>query len=417
MARKAQQLTDTQIRKIKAGNKVISLSDGGGLYLQVELSGSKTWLFKYTKPYTKKRTNKTIGSYPTITLAQARAKRDEYQALVMKGIDPKDYEQHQSQLQAEAMNNTFSKIAGLWFDDRKHKPDFSERTQKETWQRFERHILPTLGDYPINEITPLMAINALKPLERDGKYTELSKVITKINEVMTYALHRGIIPANNLAKIGKEFTKPTPKGMNTIDLTELPEFLRLFYENKERGRFSPLSFYAVILTLLTGSRPSKIAKAKWEDINLNDGLWSYRVQKGNKNLPEGRLHTVTLSTQAIHLLQKVKAINAALNIKSEFVFYSPTAKAGHITIEAIRQAIVKTLGVGKLTTHGIRHLLSTALNEQGKYKEDWIEKALSHKDKNRIRGIYNKAEYIEHRKEMLQEWGDYIENIAPKPFL
>ncbi len=416
MARKTQQLTDTQIKKAKTGEKVISLSDGGGLYLQIELSGSKTWLFKYAKPYTKKRTNKTLGSYPTITLAQARAKRDEYQSLLAQGIDPKDYEQQQSQQQANALNNTFEKVALNWFEDRKLKPDFSERTAQDTWKRFNRHILPTLGNYPIQEITPLMAINALKPLELAGKYTELSKVVTKINEVMTYALHRGIIPTNNLAKIGKEFTKPTPQGMNTIEPQELESFITAFYQAKENNRFSPFSFYAVLLVLLTGGRPSEIAGAKWVDIDFSENLWTYRVQKGNKNLKGGRLHIVTLSRQAVAVLQKMREISTALSLNSEFVFPSLTAKSGHITIEAMRNAIIKTLGKGKLTTHGIRHLISTSLNERD-YNADWIEKALSHKGKDRIREIYNKAKYLEQRAGMLQDWGDYLESIAPKPFV
>lgn len=416
MARKTQQLTDTQIKKAKQGEKIISLSDGGGLYLQIELSGSKIWLFKYTKPYTKKRTNKTIGYYPNVTLAQARAKRDEYQALLAQGVDPKDYEQQQSQLKAEVINNTFEKVALNWFEDRKLKPDFSERTAQDTLKRFQRHILPTIGSYPIQDITPLIAINALKPLELAGKYTELSKVITKINEVMNYALHRGIISTNNLAKIGKEFTRPTPEGMNTIEPEELENFVKAFYQAKEDNRFSPFSFYAVLLVLLTGGRPSEIAGAKWGDIDFSQSLWAYQVQKGNKNLKGGRLHIVTLSTQALSVLHKVREISTALNLSSEFVFPSINAKSGHITIEAMRNAIVKTLGKGKLTTHGIRHLISTSLNERD-YNADWIEKALSHKGKDRIRDIYNKAKYLEQRARMLQDWGDYLESLAPKPFV
>ncbi|UXN34627.1 integrase arm-type DNA-binding domain-containing protein [Avibacterium paragallinarum] len=416
MARKTQQLTDTQIRKARADNKEITLSDGNGLFIVVALSQSKIWHFKYTNPRTKKRTKKTIGRYPAITLAQARAKRDEYQSLLAQGIDPKDYEQQQNQQQANALNNTFEKVALNWFEDRKLKPDFSERTAQDTWKRFNRHILPTLGNYPIQEITPLMAINALKPLELAGKYTELSKVVTKINEVMTYALHRGIISTNNLAKIGKEFTKPTPQGMNTIEPQELESFITAFYQAKENNHFSPLSFYAVLLVLLTGGRPSEIAGAKWADIDFSENLWAYRVQKGNKNLKGGRLHIVTLSRQAVAVLQKMREISTALNLSGDFVFPSVTAKSGHITIEAMRKAIIKTLGKGKLTTHGIRHLISTSLNERD-YNADWIEKALSHKGKDRIRDIYNKAKYLEQRAEMLQDWGDYVESLAPKPFV
>lgn len=109
---------------------------------------------------------------------------------------------------------------------------------------------------------------------------------------MRYALHRGLIETNNLANIGNEFDKPITKGMSTIPPEELRSFLVKFYEARDNNRFSPLSFYAVMLTLLTGSRPSEIAKAKWSDIDFDTGIWSYLVQKGNKNRPEGQLHTV-----------------------------------------------------------------------------------------------------------------------------
>lgn len=273
--------------------------------------------------------------------------------------------------------------------------------------------------HPINAIMPLIAINALKPLERDGKLETVRKIISKINDVMRFALHRGFIASNNLAEIHKEFDKPVSAGMKTIEPEELADFIAKLYQAKEAGRFGLSSFYAVMLVLLTGGRPSEIAKAKWEDVSLDERLWRYTVQKGNKNRPQGRVHTVTLSTQAVTVFEKMKAYNAMMtpHLISPFVFVSETAKAGHLTIEAIRQAIIKSVGSGKLTTHGIRHLFSTSLNETGDYKADWIEQALSHKDRNTIRQVYNKAQYLEQRFDMLQRWGDYIESLAPKPFL
>ena len=233
---------------------------------------------------------------------------------------------------------------------------------------------------------------------------------------MRYALHRGLIATNNLAEIQREFDKPSAKSMNTIEPDELAEFLSKFYEARHKGRFSPSSFYAVMLALLTGSRPSEIARAQWEDIDTTAQTWSYRVQKGNKNLPEGRLHIVTLSRQAVAIFEKMREIQTALSLNSNFVFASTTAKSGHITIEALRMAIIRSMGEGRLTTHGIRHLFSTSLNDKN-YNADWIEKALSHKDKNAIRGTYNKAYYIHQRAEMLQAWADYVESLALSPIV
>lgn len=412
-------LVDTQIRQAKPKDKDYPLSDGGGLRLIVRKSGAKVFVFNYYKPYTKTRTNFTIGEYPEISLIQARKEHAKARALLAQNIDPVRQRELDKQEQANRLDLTFGKMAVKWFEDRKLKADFSERTAKDTWALFERHILPHFATYPISEITPLIAINALKPLERAGKLETTRKVIAKINEVMRYALHRGLITTNNLSDIGKEFDKPTPQSMNTIQPDELAEFLQAFYQKRDDGRFGLNVFYAVMLVLLTGGRPSEIAKAKWEDIDEKERVWAYQVQKGNKNLPEGRTHIVTLSRQSIELLNKMKHFNEVVNanIQSPFVFASVASKkTGHLSIESMRKAIIKSIGEDRLTTHGIRHLFSTSLNEQN-FNADWIERALSHKDRNRIRGSYNKANYLEQRFNMLQHWADYVEELAPKPFL
>ena len=409
MARIIKPLTDKEIRNAKADK--FPLRDGNGLSLDITDTGAKIWRFNYFKPFTQKRTNISLGKLSDMTLTQARAKREEYRQLLAKNIDPRTYELQTKQEIADKQNRTFERMARAWFDDRKLKANFTERTAKDTWALFERHILPAIGKYPIDQLTALIGINAFKPLERAGKLETVRKILNNVNHVMRYALHRGLIATNNLAEI-----QPSAKSMNTIEPDELAEFLSKFYEARHKGRFSPSSFYAVMLALLTGSRPSEIARAQWEDIDTTAQTWSYRVQKGNKNLPEGRLHIVTLSRQAVAIFEKMREIQTALNLNSNFVFASTTAKSGHITIEALRMAIIRSMGEGRLTTHGIRHLFSTSLNDKN-YNADWIEKALSHKDKNAIRGTYNKAYYIHQRAEMLQAWADYVESLAPSPIV
>ena len=404
MARIIKPLTDKEIRNAKADK--FPLRDGNGLSLEITDTGAKIWRFNYFKPFTRKRTNISLGKLSDITLTQARA----------KNIDPRTYELQTKQEIADKQNRTFERMARAWFDDRKLKANFTERTAKDTWALFERHIIPAIGKYPIDQLTALIGINAFKPLERAGKLETVRKILNNVNHVMRYALHRGLIATNNLAEIQREFDKPSAKSMNTIEPDELAEFLSKFYEARHKGRFSPSSFYAVMLALLTGSRPSEIARAQWEDIDTTAQTWSYRVQKGNKNLPEGRLHIVTLSRQAVAIFEKMREIQTALSLNSNFVFASTTAKSGHITIEALRMAIIRSMGEGRLTTHGIRHLFSTSLNDKN-YNADWIEKALSHKDKNAIRGTYNKAYYIHQRAEMLQAWADYVESLAPSPIV
>ncbi len=409
-------LTDTKIRQAKSKDKDYPLADGGGLRLIVRANGSKVFVFNYNRPYTKKKNNITLGAYPEISLKQARERHAQARALLAQNIDPVQQREQDKREQADKLDRTFGKMAVNWFEQRKQQANFSERTAKDTWALFERHILPNFAQYPITDITPLIAINALKPLEKAGKLETVRKVIGKLNDVMKFALHRGFISTNNLIDIHKEFDKPVTQGMKTITPEEIEEFLTALYQEKNNQRFQLNVFYAVMLVMFTGGRPSEIAKAKWSDINFDDRIWAYSVQKGNRNLLQGRLHKVTLSAQVIKLFEKMREYNQLVqpNLNSDYVFASSLSKKkGHISIETMRNAIVKSLGENRLTTHGIRHLFSTTLNEQ-EYSADWIERALSHKDKNAIRGFYNKAEYLEHRFKMLQAWADYLEDKAPE---
>lgn len=192
-------LTDTKIRQAKSKDKDYPLADGGGLRLIVRANGSKVFVFNYNRPYTKKKNNITLGAYPEISLKQARERHAQARALLAQDIDPVQQREQDKREQANKLDRTFGKMAVNWFEQRKQQANFSERTAKDTWALFERHILPNFAQYPITEITPLIAINALKPLEKDGKLETVRKVIGKLNDVMKFALHRGFISTNNLS--------------------------------------------------------------------------------------------------------------------------------------------------------------------------------------------------------------------------
>jgi hypothetical protein len=216
MARIVKSLTNTQIDKAKPLEKQYHLADGGGLYLLVKPTGVKTWQFNYCKPTTKKRTYISLSNYPDLSLAQARGIRDQFKVLLAQNIDLQIHQQQEEEKQHAAENHTFAKIAAAWFEDRKKRANFSDKTAADTWSMIERHILPHFGALPITQITALMAINAFKPLQEKGTLETLKRAIQKMNEIMIYALHRGIIDANLTANIGKEFDNPTVTHMKAI---------------------------------------------------------------------------------------------------------------------------------------------------------------------------------------------------------
>ncbi|KAE9527930.1 integrase arm-type DNA-binding domain-containing protein [Testudinibacter aquarius] len=410
MARTVKILMKTQVDKAKPSEKPYHLADGGGLYLLVKPSGVKTWQFNYYKPISKKRTYISLNNYPDFSLAQARSKREEFKALLAQNIDPQLYQQQETERQQQADNNTFAKIAAAWFEERKTRARFSEKTAADTWSMIERHIIPHFGELPITQITALMAINAFKPLQIRGTLETLKRAIQKMNEIMTYALHRGIIESNPIANIGKEFDSPTVTHMKAIQPEQLGEFLTAL-ANANLTRTTRL---LIQWQLLTMTRPAEAATARYSDINEKERIWTIYIQKGLKTTDEGREHKVTLSRQAIAVLHEVKKLSGG----KTYLFPGIKNPSSHIDPQTANAAIKRIGYRGKLVAHGMRAIASTALNEARtpdglrRFDKDLIEVALSHINNDDVRMAYLRAEYLPHRFDMLQWWGDYVEQAA-----
>ncbi|HGO5818464.1 TPA: tyrosine-type recombinase/integrase [Mannheimia haemolytica] len=399
MPRIAKPLTNIEIEKAKPKDKDYTLSDGKGLYLLVKTNKSKLWRFDYTNPITKKRGLMGFGSYPEVSLAQAREMRETARSQIAQGINPQEHRKQAQEKQAFIVANTFKAIAVQWYEYRKTKANFSDSHAYQTWQRVERHLLPHFGDLPISQITAPQAIAILHPLQIEKKLTELKRVVQILNEIFTYALHREIVSFNPCQKISKEFDSPQTKHYRTIRPEQLADFLSRLRDS----RVSVQLKQAVLWQLLTMARPTDAISAKWEDIDFNECIWTIYVQKGIKTEEKGRVHKVTLQTQAIKLLEEIKAYN-----NSPFVFPSFRKPNSHLGSNTVNNTI-KKIGYGKeIVAHGLRAIASTYLNEQG-YDTELVEIALSHIDKDRIRKAYNRGEYLERRTELLQIWGDFIE--------
>ncbi|SMB87292.1 Phage integrase, N-terminal SAM-like domain [Pasteurella testudinis DSM 23072] len=416
MARIVKRLTNTQVDKAKPLEKPYHLADGGGLYLLVKPNGVKTWQFNYYKPITKNRTYISLNNYPDLSLAQARSKREEFKALLAQNIDPQLHQQQEIERQQQADNNTFAKIAAAWFEERRTRAHFSAKTAADTWSMIERHILPHFGELPITQITALMAINAFKPLQIRGTLETLKRAIQKMNEIMTYALHRGIIENNPIANIGKEFDSPTVTHMKAIKPEQLGEFLTAL----ANANLTLTTRLLIQWQLLTMTRPAEAATARYSDINEKERIWTIYIQKGLKTTDEGREHKVTLSKQAIAVLREIKKISGG----KTYLFPSIKNPATHINTQTANAAIKRIGYQGKLVAHGMRAIASTVLNEARtpdglrRFDKDLIEVALSHINNDDVRMAYLRAEYLPHRFDMLQWWGDYVEqsaqNVIPK---
>lgn len=400
MARMVIPLTDTEIRHAKAKEKPYTLYDGGNLELSIRPSGKKVWIFVYSRPYTKKRTKLTLGPYPTLSLSGARRKREEYAALLLDDIDPQEYLSDKQQKALDSIENTLEKVAAAWFQVKKH--DISEDYAEDVWRSLELHVFPKLGHCPISNVSAPQTIAVLNPIAKKGNLETVRRLCQRLNEIMNYAINTGIIHANPLGGIKAAFIKPKKQNMATIKPKELPAFLKAL----SRASINNVTRCMIEWQLHTITRPGEAAGARWDEINFEEKVWSIPPER----MKEGRGHVIPLTTQTLALLEEMKAISG----HREHIFpgdRNPTKPANSQTANAA----IKRMGYqGLLVAHGLRSIASTALNELKAFDADLIESALSHKDNNEVRSAYNRSNYLEPRRELMEWWSNFIDDAYTK---
>jgi len=405
MPRQTKPLSDTQIKQAKPKDKEYTIWDGFGLGVRIKPNGSKVWIFNYYKPFTKTRTNIGLGPYSNAkegrTLAQARIVRDQYRGLLANNLDPKDFIREQESKGKEAHENTFETVYRKWL---KVKQDnWAESYRKRLTQALELHILPALGPIPISKITAPEVIKILEPIADRQALETVRKLCRWLNEVMTYATNAGLVDANRLSGIGKAFKTPVSRNMPSIRPEQLPEFLQKLESSNHE-----ITTKCLILWLLhTMCRPSEGAKARWDEIDFEAKLWRIAPERMKKRRP----HVVPLTGQALAILETMKPISQ----HREFIFPSRSDPRGAINSETANMAMKRLGYQGVFVSHGIRALASTVLNEQG-FPADIIEVAQSRVGKDAVRNIYNRAEYLEQRRKMMQWWSDWIGGKLGKEF-
>ncbi|OPX54873.1 Integrase [Oceanospirillum multiglobuliferum] len=397
MARLTTPLTNTEVKQAKPKDKEYSLSDGNGLALRVKPNGSKLWLFNYTPPFKKNRTNISFGSYPDISLADARKKSAEARRLLKSDIDPKQHWNEQRQQTTQAYNNTFKAVAELWIEVK--QKNVSKGHAKDIFRSLELHAFPSFGDTPIHLLKAPITIQALKPLEAKGSLDTVKRMCQRINEVMYFAVNSGLIEANPLAKISAIFEPPKKQHYPTIKPDELPKFLHdLANANIKRTTRCLIEWQ-----LHTMIRPNEAAGARWDEIDFDNRIWTIPAIRMKKKLE----HKVPLSDQCLALLETMKPISQY----SEYIFPSDR-NSKKPTNSSTANVAIKRMGYGGLlVSHGLRALASTTLNEQG-FDFDVVESALAHIEKNEVRRAYNRAEYIERRRKLMEWWSQHIEQAA-----
>ena len=388
-------LNARQVDAAKPREKAYKLADGAGLYLEVVPSGSRYWRMKYR--FNGKEKRMAFGVYPAVSLAQARALRDEAKKKLAEGIDPSFAKKEEKLVRDVQLNNTFQAVALEWHGTKVSR--WSEGYASDIIEAFNKDIFPYIGQQPVNEIKPLVLLNVLRRMENRGATEKAKKVRQRCSEVFRYAIVTGRAEYNPAADLTSAMSGHESKHYPFLTVEELPDFFKAL--SGYTG--SPLVVLAARLLILTGVRTGELRGAFWSEFDLEKAVWEIPADRMKMKRP----HLVPLSTQALEIVQQLKVMSGQYPL----VFPGRNDPRKTMSEASINQVFKRIGYTGKVTGHGFRHTMSTILHEEG-FNTAWIETQLAHVDKNAIRGTYNHALYLEGRREMMQWYADYINSIG-----
>lgn len=403
-------LTDTAVKNAKRPPKgKPKLFDGGGLFLLVpkEPTRNKVWRLKYRFRGEEKLL--AIGTYPDVSLADARKARDAARAQLKAGIDPgAKRKADKAEVLAvkvaeeiatvEREENTFEAVAREWFG--KHAPNWALGHSDKIIRRLERDVFPWIGQRPIREIEPQELLACLRRIEERGALETAHRAHQNCGQIFRYAVATGRV-ASDPSRDLKGAIPPT-KEKHHASITD-PKAIGELLRAMDAYKGSMVTRSALKLAPLVFARPGELRKAEWSEFNFDTAEWRVPAHKMKARV----LHIVPLSRQALEILVELKPLTG----ECRYVFPGARDLKRPMSEMAVLAAL-RRMGYAKdeMTGHGFRSMASTLLNEQG-WHRDAIERQLAHAERNNVRAAYNYAEYLPERKRMMQAWADYLDGL------
>jgi integrase len=394
--------TDIAIRTAKPGAKDYRITDERGLYLIVATKGGKLWRFDYRhgiKPGTDKprRLTLALGSYPDVSLKEARDKRDEARKLLASGIDPGEHRKaHKAALLGRAANS-FEVVAREWLE--KWKANKAASHIEKVSARLENDVFPWLGERPVADIAAPEVLEVLRRIERRGAIETAHRAKQNISQVMRYAIATGRAVRDPCPDL-KDALMQT-KGGHFASLTD-PASVGKLMRDIDRYTGGHVVRAALALTPLVFARPGELRNARWADIDFEKGEWRYTTSKTATE------HIVPLSRQALEILNDLYPFTG----RSGLVFkgQKPGKPISDVTINsALRRMGYDTQK--DITGHGFRAMARTLLAEEQNMTPEWIEHQLAHAVPDMNGTAYNRTKYIKQRRDMMQVWADYLDKL------
>jgi integrase len=388
-------LSDAKVRNAKTRAKPYKIADGEGLFLLVTPSGSKYWRLKYF--FAGKEKVLALGVYPGITLADARDRRAQARKALAAGNDPAETKKEAKRLAILQNANAFEVVAREWFEKRKH--EWAPNSADLALARLERHILPTLGQRPIAEITAPEVLAMVRKVEDRGTLETARRIMQICGQIFMYAIATGRAERNPVPDLRGALKTPVVKHYSFLKATELPGFLEKLeaYDGEVQTKL------ALRFLLLTFVRTTELRGAQWTEIDWDKAEW--RIPADRMKMRE--LHIVPLSRQAIVTLRELQQHSG----NRQFIFPNQHYPATLMSENTMLYALYRMGYHSRTTGHGFRSTASTILNEHD-FRADVIERQLAHCERDTVRAAYNHAQYLPERRKMMQWWADYLERAA-----
>ena len=391
-------LTELQIKKAQPKDKVYRIFDGHGLHIEITPKGQKWWRYKYL--YNGKEKRISLGVYPEISLKEVRERHIEQRLVLSKGMDPSAARKVKKVQSLRASNNTFEALGREWFVT--YEKDVSEGQATRVMRRLERDIFPFLGAIPIQTIKVADIRETLNRMTQRGVVESAHRALQNINQILqlgliTERVDRNV--ANNLssllpAKQVKHFAAIT-------DPKRVGELMRMI----DGYQGTVVTLAALKLMPLVFVRSLELRQAKWNDINLEEGMWQFTISKTTTD------HAVPLSKQAIVILSDLYPYTK----QYEYVFYSEASSSKFLSENTLASALRK-LGIPKeeMSVHGFRAMARTLCHERLGIRPEVIEHQLGHKVPDALGQAYNRTRFMDDRMQMMQDWADYLDTLRHK---
>ncbi|EKN6273271.1 TPA: tyrosine-type recombinase/integrase [Yersinia enterocolitica] len=389
-------LTDTKARNAKPQEKAYQLQDGNGLYLDVRPSGVKTWRYRYWITPTKDG-RYTIGSYPAVSLAEARRLREWAREQVKNGIAPKEAKAVERDIAKAENANTFEIVAKEWLD--KKGEHWAKNSKNQITGFMYNDIFPAIGAMPMREINASHILKIIRDLENRGAKSVAVKVRQWCSAVFCYGV--ATLRADSDPAAALRGAIIVPKTEHSRPLTG--DELRDYYLRLDSSTGNQATIIALRILPLVFVRQAELRSAEWSHIDFDNAEWVIPPEL----MKMGRMHRVPLSAPVISLLNELKKITG----NRRWLFPNTRLNNTYMGASTLNRAIVQ-LGYARtvITTHDFRATASTRLHEMG-YRHEVIERQLAHVEKNRVSAAYNHAEYMPERRQLMEEWGHWVTGL------